>query len=71
MKVLDNFLLSWLLMFLIVIASTARLFIAPLFFIFSRDEYKKSTEDKVNNVHTSLMKFAIGCCGYFRKYWRE
>lgn len=71
MKALHNFLISWALMFCIATFATLRVFIAPFTFIFIYDGYKKSTEDRVNEVRNSMREFGYATGDYFKRYWRE
>ena len=71
MKALHNFLISWVLMLCIAASATLRVFIAPFTFIFSLDKYKKSTEDKVNDVRNNMKKLGDVSGDYFKNYWKE
>jgi hypothetical protein len=71
MKALNNFLISWLWMFFIAAAATVRIVIAPVFFIFSYGNYKKSTAEKISHVRNNMKELGYVSGDYFKRYWKE
>lgn len=71
MKALNNFLISWLLMFFIAVAATVRLFISPFLFVFSLEKYNQSTAFKAADVVVNMTELGYLCSDYFKRYWRE
>lgn len=71
MKELNNFVVAWSILLAVTVCLIAKLFISPITFIFDREQYRQSTDYKIERIRVGFRSLEKLFVKFLKHNWKD